>query len=76
MPGDFLGCQPLSAKADSLSLPHQGRDNRLVDESPVSDVKRSHQVSVRGKTADLANEGGLRLAIRFRDKTAARAGLR
>lgn len=41
----------------------------------MSDVNRSHQVSVRGKTADLADEGGLRLAIGFRDKITPRTGL-
>lgn len=70
--------KPLSAKVDSLSLPDpigEGRNDRLVYESLLGDVNSSHQVSVRGKSADLADKRGLIMAIRFRDKATSRAGL-
>ena len=69
-------CKPLSAKADSFSLPSTTRGRRevwLVYGSPTTDVGRSDDISGRGETARYTGEKGLRRSVMFINTTTYRA---
>lgn len=68
--------QPPSAKANGLSLPQRGETIGLSTESPIPDIQGCSQVGVRGETASLTYERGLRNTIILGNETTTRTGLR